>query len=764
MACPLRGSALRVKIIFLFLFFFLFSTTAAAWASSPPGFASKAVERRVTMLVLDRLTLEEIQEFAGPNLKKVISAGAIALMNVNTAGRPERGGGYLTIGAGSRGRGAQQAGVALNTQEHYEKTAAEELYFLHLGKEAGDSAVIFPFLPDLQMENRQLSYPLFPGALGELLQEAGLKNAVLGNADTDELRRQAVLIAMNREGRVDYGDVSTELLTKDPAFPYGIHTDAEKMWRQYKTLPADSCFIVVEWGDTTRLDLYRRNLSASSAEKILAEIFVNLDRFIGCLYPTLGDEHLLIIAVPSSAQQLQGSGKQLTPVIFTGGGIGPGLAWSATTRHAGVVTNLDLPATVLSFFELTIPPYFFGSPVCGYQAESPLSFLLAKEKLIAGVYEQRPFILRAYILLEIFVIIGSVAALLFNYRPARCLRYLLVGIIVVPIVLLILPLFPLYPYPHALLTSFVLLLFSAAVVYLLFRIETANRFRLIFTITGLLTATVIIFDLLLGGELLRTSFLGHDAIGGARFYGIGNEYMGVFVGATILGTTALFTLCSSHLNISFREWKERLLIIIIFASIYLFVVFLFASPRFGANFGGTVAAFVAFATTIFVLLQLPFTLRLLVRLGLPLLFFLFLLLLLLNFLLPGEASHLGRAWTLISSNGSGELFNIIERKWQMNMKLVRYSIWSRILLLLLPLQALFLKHPISLILRVREKEPFLFAGFTGNLAGSITAFFVNDSGVVAAATLLLYGAVPMLLLIFEENFSTGLNLTPLKKE
>ena len=33
---------------------------------------------------------------------------------------------------------------------------------------------------------------------------------------------------------------------------------------------------------------------------------------------------------------------------------------------------------------------------------------------------------------------------------------------------------------------------------------------------------------------MRYSPLGYDPVGGARFYGIGNEYMGVLVGSSIL--------------------------------------------------------------------------------------------------------------------------------------------------------------------------------------------------------------------------------------
>lgn len=38
----------------------------------------------------------------------------------------------------------------------------------------------------------------------------------------------------------------------------------------------------------------------------------------------------------------------------------------------------------------------------------------------------------------------------------------------------------------------------------------------------------------MGGPLMKRSYLGYDPIIGARYYGIGNEFMGVYIGATLL--------------------------------------------------------------------------------------------------------------------------------------------------------------------------------------------------------------------------------------
>ena len=56
---------------------------------------------------------------------------------------------------------------------------------------------------------------------------------------------------------------------------------------------------------------------------------------------------------------------------------------------------------------------------------------------------------------------------------------------------------------------------------------------------ALITAGLIIVDVIRGGVWIRYSFLGYDPVGGARYYGIGNEYMGILIGSAIMGWALL---------------------------------------------------------------------------------------------------------------------------------------------------------------------------------------------------------------------------------
>ena len=49
----------------------------------------------------------------------------------------------------------------------------------------------------------------------------------------------------------------------------------------------------------------------------------------------------------------------------------------------------------------------------------------------------------------------------------------------------------------------------------------------------------LLLDVLTGSSLIRLSPLGYDVMLGARFYGIGNEYMGILVGSSLLAALSI---------------------------------------------------------------------------------------------------------------------------------------------------------------------------------------------------------------------------------
>ncbi|EPZ59179.1 putative membrane protein [[Clostridium] sordellii ATCC 9714] len=61
---------------------------------------------------------------------------------------------------------------------------------------------------------------------------------------------------------------------------------------------------------------------------------------------------------------------------------------------------------------------------------------------------------------------------------------------------------------------------------------------------ALVSVVAIILDSLLGSYLMKNSIMSYDAIVGARYYGIGNEYQGITIGSSIIAMAILIKIKS----------------------------------------------------------------------------------------------------------------------------------------------------------------------------------------------------------------------------
>lgn len=107
-------------------------------------------------------------------------------------------------------------------------------------------------------------------------------------------------------------------------------------------------------------------------------------------------------------------------------------------------------------------------------------------------------------------------------------------------------------------------------------------------------------------------------------------------------------------------------------------------------------------------------------------------------------THIGRVAEQIVTGQWEEVGRMLERKIAMNVRLIRVSIWSKVFvvsLIVLGLLALwndrFLRH-------LARDTPFMVKGFSGVIAGSLAGLVLNDSGIVTAATCIIFLVVPAL--------------------
>jgi hypothetical protein len=710
---------------------------------TPVAVTAETQDKQVVMIVVNRMTVNDLRlnDADYPNLSRWIREGGIGMMNINTAGGNKDYNAYMTLGAGSKAVGSTFAGMAFNTDEAVEEAglpAGEtggRIYERNTGRKAVDGQVVNIAVAGMPDNREQANASFVAGNLGQILKEAGMKTAVIGNADIPgkPAHRLGALIAMDRSGRVDMGDVSRNLLASDPLAPFGVRTDYDKLLGALqKVRSAD--FIVIETGDLDRLEAYRDQMLPSVYEQQRAAALSRLDRFLGELSSYFSANTCFILVSPLPDEQTYGRGERLAPVLVKGPGIPRGsLLTSDSTRRVGLVLNTDVSATVLGLFDLS------GTGLEGQAAEGELmpermGYLFGERDRIVNTYVQRPGVLYPYVSYQVIVLILSLILLFLRAKTFfPWMRPLLLGNCIAPLALLVLPLFG-----ASSLAETRLILVSLTVALALAFLSIRSDLLLMFVCLGGAVNLLLVGQLIINSWLLKHSFLSYDPIMGARFYGIGNEYMGVFVGTAIL-------LAASAVQ---RFPQQRRLLLYLGTGWFVFLIFLLASPRYGANAGGTITAVIAFGITLYQLYGGQLKRRL------PILaacLFLSALIGVIGLNLAGnseaKASHIGHASRLLLSGHFSEIWEIITRKLGTNWRLVKFSPWSRVFVVSIIGMMLFFFHPLRYMQHFFAKYADLSRGFIGMFAGVVTALLFNDSGVLAAATFIIYMIVPFLLLM-----------------
>lgn len=694
-----------------------------------------ALERKVVVVAVDRLSLGTLLERASryDGLQGLLEEGGLALMNVATGGSLSTENAYASLGAGTRALGGANAALGFQIDESYNHTPVEVVFERHYGYPAREK-VVFLGLSDTLRTNETRPYRVVPGALGEALMQAGKRRAIIGNADTHLPRRQSTLFLMDSKGNVGSGQINSDVLQDDPYFPFAHRLTAERLSGLFREYYRDSDVLLVDYGDLYRLEEYHTYLTPERQNQLLEEHLQELDQWIQTIRAEVTPETRVILFSPTPPRRDWGTGFMMSPVLMWGGGMERGLLTSSTTRRQGIIANTDIAASILDYLGVEQPYYMLGQPATSLPFPDGEGFLQKRFLEMARVYNQRAPLIQTYVTFQVIAVFTVLAGIFLRLRGVLIFRPYMLSLMLVPLMLLLLALLPPWPLPITMLTVYG----SAFLLGILFYRFFSYRVNMIFI--GLATSLILSFDLLIDSFLMQRSVLGYDAISGARYYGIGNEYMGALVGSTLLfSMTALQFLP-----------KSRKYLGLPLGLYYLGMVALLAMPSLGANFGGTLTALTAGIMTVIILFWRPgrYKFILLGALGGALLLALFLWF---NLPTPGrEISHWGRSILAIREGGLSEVLNILERKAAMAVRLLRYSHWSRGFLSFLFAQALLLFRPLGVLKEMRRTYPFFMSGIMGITAGGVAAVLSNDSGVVAAAMALLFSTLPLLYLVLEK--------------
>jgi len=714
--------------------------------------ASAAGERKLLIGVIDQVTWSDLlgADVQAPAVQKVAQEGGVGLMCVRTAG----GAAYLTIGAGTRAlEPAAQPGKpglegrAFSTYETVEGRPAAATYYAYTGERPGGNAIVHPGIGGLVRANAEATYPVVLGLLGSALREAGLRVACVGNADTADARhREAAAIAMDRQGLVEFGDVGSRLTAANPAGAHRLSTDREGLLAAFRRAAAVADVVVVDFGETSRAASSAGLMSPGAAAVARARAVEAADRLLAGVLAGLSLEQwgVLLLAPTARASDPEEQFANLTPVIFRPPGRGRGLLTSPSTRRPGLVVNTDVAATVLDYFGIAAPAAAVGRPMRVERVSGePLARVKTDEVRQGAVEVVRRYVFRWVAGLSALALWAAAGLMVLGDRAPSAARRLVRGLLLLllsaPPALLVVGLISPSAVGHLSLSALGPLSLPAARIAAIAVVLTVVLAQFSSGLSGgraghvvpsLALVGLLIYDLWRGGGMLEWSPLSYSAAGGARFYGVGNEYAGALLGAALVGAAALLMSRAS------AGWGARVLTAAALLACAAFV----GHPRYGANLGmalGCAVGFGVFALYLWrdrptggeafaVLLVAGLVAAAAVSTDL--------------LARGGEASHVGRFVAGVKSQGWVVLVEVVARKWAMSWALVRASLWTDAAVAALGVVGVLLIARPPGGLRALERQEWLGPALTAAVAGAIASLVLNDSGIVAAALVLLYGA------------------------
>ncbi|MGB4503698.1 MAG: hypothetical protein WBI44_02240, partial [Syntrophaceticus sp.] len=449
---------------------------------------------------------------------------------------------------------------------------------------------------------------------------------------------------------------------------------------------------------------------------------------------------LLLVATTTPTVEAKSEKRLFGFIAAQGEGLEEGLLTTPTTRKPGVITLLDIAPSIGSFLQAAPDSLYVGRPWQVIPAKNNLDLMQSIEQRTVFASFLRPPMVKGYVILHLIALASILFFLVFDPKKGINLGPLLLGLLAVPLTLLLICLTNITD-----LWLYLVICLVIDIVLVLLSIWLArnkNYDPLIFLC--LATVVVLLTDTIAGGHLQRFSVLSYDPMSGARFYGIGNEYMGVLMGATITGVSLLVQ----------RLQNRPVMQYFVAGILFLSVLVILGSPWWGSNFGGFTASLIAFGYTFLRLFKIQVRPRN-ILLGLFVVVLFCGGLFVIDYMRPPEMrSHFGQFAFAVQTSGLSAVKEMVVRKVSMNYKLIKHTIWTRVLLSSLLALGILFYRPVGIFRRLLTKNPAIAAGLAGGVLGAFTALIFNDSGIVAAATAIIFPVVTLFYLVLREQLAS----------
>lgn len=677
-----------------------------------------------------------------PVLKNELdSRGYIGLMNIRGDGGSDDKRSYASIGAGAK-TNISSSGLIEEFVESSKDDA--QTYEVTTGNKAlkinnsGINKIV-----NYNSEKGQYGSTL--GSLGQSLLDNGLKVSILGNSDTGfdtkDYNRSFALMAMDENGRIPEGNINN-INIADSTMPFGLRTDYKKLKEDTLNFYENSDVLFIELGDTHRLDLYKNYLNEDSFVKMKKAIYKNINDYLAFVFDLSDNKDNVYItsAYPSTIDYK--NKRRLTPVIkFTDDK--KGLLTSSTTRRTGIVSNVDIGVDILNNYGIKNTNMVGKSFKC-IEESNNINYLNDEYQKIVTISTIRANTVNPFVTIVALSWVISALLLVFRKRIPegkkeivfKILKELIKLGMIMPLAFLVAPITNAKT-PIGVTTSIICTVIIIDIIgHLIFKKDDIKQMGLY----AFLIIIIIAVDSIFGTYLMKNNIMSYDALIGARYYGIGNEYEGVTVASAIF---ALSVIC--HYKKPSKWLMSIFLIIILITS---------AHPSMGANVGGAICETVAYMVFIAILFDIKIDFKkaifILITVGLVLGGFA------VADMIMGTESHLSLFVGQILENGPTAIIQTFGRKISMNIKLAKTSIWANLLLVGILIVAGLVFKPGKYFEKMRNEYPMVFKGFSASMVGCIVTLLVNDSGIVSASTASIYILIPLIIMlinmiIFKDN-------------
>jgi hypothetical protein len=718
----------------------LLACLCMVWEPTKQGFAKQQNLHRnphapCIILSLDGLIFSDVLHM--PHLHEFAQSSAFGWVAVKTGEDHSSISDYLSTGSATKLPGSEAAGwngqaseIVRIPQERIPLSFGQ-LYQRWTGWTAPASLVV-PDLFEIQNHANSTRWGSHAGYLGDSLHEQGFRTAAIGNADDrDQLLRLAPLFLMDSHGIVDTGDVSADLLIPDAKRPYGVRLNIPKLREAFEACLKTSDVIVVQWGDLNRLDSLWGIFRPETFQTLRLQILQEADAFLGTIWPHVQQRHgrMLVTALSPLRDPVTGEYRQLSPLFLSGPGVpSQGRITSATTHREGLVSNLDLAPSIVQWMNQNHDSqgFLMGHPIQFMEHHGGSDLPDAIQKLqtlgqdLMFLNRIRSSVLSLFVHLSGIVLLGLMVVRMWKPDWLRYGKGALEAVAVTPLAMLVVPAFQ----PHQVLTYVLEIVLIDLCCLLVLRWIRTERYR--FIGICLMTTGFILYDVLFHANWMMRSLLGYDVITGARYYGIGNEYMGVWLGSVLSAIVWMRTKIGE---------KQHTILAMLELGLSLVVTAMLALPQFGTNAGGAIAAFVGFAMVYRLRQNVSFWRGLLwsgtVVAGIGIIGMMVVNLWFSN----GEPTHIGESSKLLLHGDVAQIWDMIVRKAALNLHLLQVSMWGTLLWITMAVIAeWWWIHRMDL-------DPVVKKGLQAILACALAAFACNDSGVLAAAAILLYACL-----------------------